>query len=120
MFLLELLAWSVFMAAWVWELQTDVNRIAFENDARSLLKAYDLTPEHFGVRTVGLHRLMRDIVKAKQTIARLTKPEAQKAPSPVRRNRHPAPKDTAQDRHKAAMNGTKQEKLAHITSLIGG
>lgn len=101
------------------ELQNDGNRIAFENDSRALLKAYDLTPEHFGVRTLGLHRLMQDMLKAKSMIADLTKPKAQQAPKPVKRGRVPPVRDARADVINRAKTGSQRDKISAVSVLIG-
>lgn len=82
--------WSKFTAL-VPELQDDAARIQYDNDARSHLKEYGLTPDHFGVRTVGMLRLMRDAVNDRKKLKALLKPKPAQAPTPVKRNRQAQP-----------------------------
>lgn len=103
------------------DLQNDVNRIAFENDARKYLGAFGVSPEQFGVKTLGMHRLLADAVKTKKQLAELTRPRAQTPPKSVKRGRV-APKvdNSAQAIVNAAKGGSTAEKTAAIAALIGG
>ena len=96
------------------ELEDTATRLQFDKDVQGLLQPYGLSPEHFGVRTVGMLRLIRDVVKDRKHLKKLTEPRPAKAPEPVKRNRvigktAPTPRG----------NG-RQAELASIAGLLKG
>ena len=102
------------------ELHSDENRIAYEGDARKFLGKWGMQPEDFGVRSVKMHRMIRDVMAQSKQLARLLKPEAQKPPKAVRRSRVAVPQSTAQKLIANAKGGSRQDKTAAVAALIKG
>ena len=103
------------------EFGDDGTRIAYEKEAREMLKDdYGVVPEQLGVRSVGMHRLVRDLVNLKKTVAKLTEPRPETAPTPVKRSRSAPPRSGGADqlRKRAAETGQLADKVAAVGALL--
>ncbi len=96
------------------ELQDDATRIAHHKDVDSLLAEYGLIPEQFGAATLGMHRLIRDVLGMRRSLAKLTEPKAQTPPKPVKRNRKAAPRQSEGPKPKG-----RAAEIAAIAQLLG-
>lgn len=101
------------------DLQDEGARAAYEKEAVNLLADYGIAPAQFGVRTVGMHRLVRDALRWKKTVAKLTAPKAKEPPKPVKPNRAP-PRSEHRAVAQAKRTGRHDDQIAAVASLISG